>query len=179
MKCLIGCLLVLYCSMSCAYCQGNVTINQAALSQTLMEQATKMGQIFISGDYKSFARFTYPKIVAMMGGENNLAAELTKVTKDMKAKGMAFSDITFDQVSKIIKSGNELQCTVLQHTEIKLPSGRAVSTSTLIAISTNNGNNWTFVDTSNKDISTIRKLLPHLSRSIIIPPQQVPVQYNY
>jgi hypothetical protein len=147
-------------------------------SHILKQQANRMGQAFINGDYKTFAQFTYPKIVTMMGGGRNMAAELAQITKDMKVKSMTFSSITFGEVSKIIKCGNELQATLPQHTEIKLPDGRVVSTSTLIAISTDNGSSWTFCDTSNKDMNTIRKLLPNLCKAIVVPPQQQPVRYN-
>ena len=153
--------------------------NQNALSVIIRNQADKMGQAFINGDYKTFSHYTDPKIVKMMGGENRMAQALTKIASDMSLKGMMFKSITFGDVSKIVKSGNELQCTVPQHTEIKLPSGRAISTSTLIAISTDGGSNWTFVDTSNKDISTIKKLLPQLSNAIMIPPQPPPVRYDH
>jgi hypothetical protein len=141
-------------------------------------QANKMGQLFISGDYKAFAHYTYPKILQMMGGADKMAEVLNKTTANMKTQGMVFSSITFDAPSKVVKSGNELQATIAQHTEIKLTQGRIVTTSTLIAISADNGNNWTFVDTSNKDISTLRKVLPNLSPSITLPPPQQPVRYN-
>ena len=103
---------------------------------------------------------------------------LKRTTNEMKAKGMSFSSITFDEPSKVVKSGKELQATIIQHTEIRLQNGRLVSTSTLIAISKDEGVNWTFIDTSNKDIATMRKALPNLSPSIVIPPQPPPVRYN-
>lgn len=83
---------------------------------------------------------------------------------------MAIKTISFGTPSKIVKSAKELQATIPQHTEI--------NTSTLIAISTDNGNNWTFLDTLNRDITTIRKLLPNLNPSITIPPQRPPLRYN-
>lgn len=137
-----------------------------------------MGQAFIGGDYTTFANYTYPKLLAAMGGANKMAATLIKVTNDMKLKGMSFNAITFDEPSKIVKSGKELQATIAQHTDIKVPDGRTVTTSTLIAISTDNGINWTFVDTSNKNIAALRKVMPNLSPSITIPSQQPPVHYN-
>lgn len=146
--------------------------------QNLKQQATKMGVAFVSGDYTTFANYTYPLILKSMGGAVRMADVLTKTTNDMKLQGMSFSNITFDEPSKIVKSGKELQATIAQHTEIKLAQGRLVSTSTLIAISTDNGSNWTFIDTSNKDMATLRKALPNLSPTITIPPQQPPVRYN-
>ena len=137
-----------------------------------------MGAAFLANDYNSYAKYTNPKIVKMMGGVKNMKEVLIKTIASLKAQGMSFSNITFDEPSGITKSGNELQSTITQHIEIKLPQGRLVSTSTLIAISTDNGINWTFIDTSNKDIATLRKALPNLSSSIVIPPQQQPVRYN-
>ena len=101
-----------------------------------------------------------------------MVAVLTKSTNDMKLKGMSFTNITFDEPSKIVKSGKELQATIAQHTEIKLSQGRLVSTSTLIAVSVDNGVNWTFIDTFNKDMATLRKAMPNLSDVLTIPPQQ-------
>ncbi len=96
-------------------------INQNKLPATLKQQASKMGIAFISGDYKVFANYTYPLILKSMGGASKMAALLTKTTDDIKAQGMSFNVITFDEPSKIIKSGKELQATIAQHTEIKLP----------------------------------------------------------
>ena len=154
------------------------TIDQNKLSTALMQQATKMGSAFVSGDYKTFAKYTYPLVLKSMGGATRMADVLTKTTNDMKLQGMSFSNITFDAPSKIVKSGKELQATIAQHTEIKLSQGRLISTSTLIAVSSDNGINWTFIDTSNKDMATLRKALPNLSPAINIPPQQPPVRYN-
>ncbi len=128
------------------------------------------------GDYKVCVHYAYPEIIKLIGGENKMVAALAKITDDMKLKDMVFNSITFGEVSKIVKNGNELRCTVPQQIEIKLPGGRVVRTATLIAISTDGGNDWTFVDTSNKEISMIRKLLPHLSSAILIPAQQAPVK---
>lgn len=158
------------------FAQSSAQVKEAP--QNITQQATKMGSAFVSGDYKTFANYTYPLILKSMGGAAKMAAILTKSTNDMKTQGMSFTNITFDEPSKIIKSGKELQATIAQHTEIKLSQGRLVSTSTLIAISTDNGSNWTFIDTSNKDMATLRKALPNLNPSITIPPQQPPVRYN-
>lgn len=47
--------------------------------------------------------------------------------------------------------------------------GQPVTESTLIAISTDNGKNWYFVDTPGKDIQTMKKALPNLSGELVIP----------
>lgn len=147
-------------------------------SQNLSEQAGKMGESFVSKNYKTFASYTYPLILRSMGGASKMVEVLNRTTNEMKTKGMSFSNVTFDEPSKIVKKGKELQATIAQHTEIKLPQGKLINTSTLIAVSTDNGVNWTFIDTSNKNIETLRKTFPNLDKSITIPPQQPPVRIN-
>jgi len=147
-------------------------------TQNMKAQAGKMASAFLKDDYKTFARYTYPLIVKAMGGADKMADVLSKGRAGMKAQGAIISNITFDEPSKIIKAGKELQATIPQHTEIKLTQGRLLNTSTLIAISEDNGANWTFIDTSNKDRQTLNKVLPNLSPSIVIPPAQPPVKYD-
>jgi hypothetical protein len=132
-------------------------------------EAGKMGAAFISNDFTSFAKYTNPKILQLIGGRNKMIEMLTKTTKDMKAQAMSFNSITFDEPSKMIKRGNEIQCTIQQHTEIKLRQGRVVATSTLIAISLDNGINWTFIDTTNKKLDLLKQIFPSLSSEILIP----------
>jgi len=142
----------------------------------LTAQVNKMGHAFINGDYRTFGSYIYPKIVAMIGGPDKLAAQMDQVIAQMKGQGLRFSKISFDAPSGIVTSGHELQCMVPQHTEMLQGSDRIVTTSTLIAISADGGKDWTFVDTSNKDMATIRRLLPNLNAGIVIPPQQPPVR---
>jgi hypothetical protein len=174
MKSIFGILLFFLLTAFNSYGQADT----ARVLLNMETQADKMGQLFISGDYKAFGQYTYPKVLQMMGGVDKVAEVLTRITADMKAQGITFSKVTFDEPSKIIKHGNELQATILQHIELKLSKGRLVNTSALVAISTDKGSNWTFVDTSKKDITTLRKALPNLSPSITIPPAQQPVRYD-
>jgi hypothetical protein len=150
----------------------------AGQSEVIKEQAGRMGQALISGDYKTFVRYTYPGLITIAGGADKLTEQLSRLMNDMKRKGMEFKSVSFGAVSKIVTSGHEQQCTLPQHTEIVMQDGRVVTTSTLIGLSSDGGRNWTFVDTSNKDMATIRKLLPGLSNAIVIPPAQPPVRYS-
>ena len=153
-------------------------VDSPSTANFVRQQANSMGNAFIKGDYETFEKYTNPAIVNAMGGKSRMTAVLVNSANDMKAKGMVISGITVDSPSKIVKSRSELQCTLKQHTTIKLNNGTVIATSTLIAISLDGGKNWSFVDTSNKDASTMRKMLPNLSTAIIIPPEQQPVYYK-
>jgi len=149
------------------------------LSDRVQQQANLMGEAFIKGDYQTYTKYAYPGLVKAMGGQSHMVVTLIQTVSDMQAKGMTFISIDVDSPTKIIKSHNELQCTLQQHTAIKLTNGKAVATSTLIALSEDGGKNWFFVDTSNKDATAMRKSLPNLSPLIVIPPQTKPVFYSF
>jgi len=143
----------------------------------LKAQAVKMGTSFLPKDFKSFSAYTNPAVLGMVGGRAGKEQIMTGVTDGMKQRGMSFEDVSMGEPSGLMKSGKEWQATIPEYIIIATPQGKFRTTSTLIAISADNGDNWTFMDTSDKDIATIRKLLPNLSPSIVIPPRQpvVPV----
>lgn len=149
---------------------------QANKQDVLKTQAEKMAKAFINNDFETFVKYSNPRLVQMIGGSNKMIEVLKKSVLDMKSQGMIFESITFIEPTKVISSGSELQSTIQQITKVKTVNGGIVSKSTLVAISTNKGLNWTFIDTNNKDMVTIKKLLPNLSSNISIP-KQVPDKY--
>jgi len=167
---------ILFIALFPVLCHLATTAQEKNAPDNLKHDATEMGAAFLKEDYKTFVHYSHPKIVTMMGGQDKMAGSLSQMIEGMKRKGMAFLNITFGEPSKLIKAGAEWQCTLPQRTEIQMPDGKIRVTSTLIAISSDNGRHWVFVDTSNKDIAAIKKVLPNISSAIVIPPPQPPVR---
>jgi hypothetical protein len=170
---------ILFLSLFMNVCTAQTkTIDSTSHGKNIKEQADKMGQSLLKKDYKGFAVYTYPKILAMMGGEDKMIEFLEKSAKEMAAEKMSISKVTFGEPSSIITNGKELQGTIPQTIELKMPDGRLVSTSTLIFISTDNGKKWYFLDTSGKDIQTMRKTFSNLSEHLVIPKKEEPVLHD-
>lgn len=151
------------------------TINH---SVKIKEEAEMMSQFLLKKDYNSFIKFTYPKIIEMMGGKEKMVEKLSKELKKMNDEGFDFLSMTFGNPSEIININKELQCTLPQNIEMKVPGGRLVSESTLIGISNNGGKNWYFIDTSGKDIQTMKRSFSNLSEKLFIPQQDKPIFYK-
>ncbi|SEN74234.1 hypothetical protein SAMN05216436_1213 [bacterium A37T11] len=149
-------------------CPSNAIINN------IHKQSQEMSDAFLKGDYQKFTKYTYHRILKSIGGESRMIVALQNGKNSLKLKGMSMEKISLDTPSKIIKSNGELQCTLQEHITFKMNKGKLITTSTLIAFSEDEGKNWTFLDTSNKDEATLRKFLPNLSQSIVIPLQQKP-----
>lgn len=142
------------------------------------QQANLMGEAFIKGDYKTFVKYNHPNIVKMMGGEAGAAKTIAGMMDKIKKQGFNFDSLYFGEPTVIIKNGTEYQCTILQTIVMTTPQGRYANASTLVAVSRNNGVNWTFIDTSNKDEATIRQVVQNLSHKLVIPPAKGPVKIS-
>ena len=129
-------------------------------------------------DYKTFAKYTYPAIVKMIGGEDKMAQKLKKSFEQMESQGISFTNCSIETPTLFVRCKNEIQCTITENIEMKVPQGRLVTKSTLIGISSDNGATWTFIDTQGKDVKNLRLNLPNLCESLIIPPNDQPTIYK-
>lgn len=170
---------IIFFSLIVGVCKSQTkTPDSSIYSETIRQQALTMGELLLKKDFKAFTKFVYPKLTEMMGGELKMAEILEKGSSEMESKGITMLTFNVGQPSKYVSSANELQCTLPQTIEIKVPQGRLVTKATLIAISIDDGKNWYFVDTSGKDIETVKRMLPNLSGDLVIPEKQEPVFYK-
>jgi len=175
MRRLVACIILFSSFVTVGYSQVK---DEDTLLNIMQQQAMKMAQALLKEDYRAFTKFTYPKLVQISGGYNEMATMIEKEISGMKKQGFKIDDIKVDSPSHIFRNGKELQCTALQHLYMTVQSKKVMSTSSLIAFSSDNGFNWTFLDANNKPIETIKKIAPNLSPQIVIPKQRPPVELN-
>jgi len=147
-------------------------------SKAISKQARIMGKLLLKKDFKSFSKYTYPKVVEMMGGKKKMIEVLKEGLKEMESNGTKILSVTIGEPSQIVAIENELQCTVPETLKLKVQNGTLITISTLIAISIDNGKNWYFVDTSGEDIQSMKKNLPNLSLDLVIPEKVAPIFYK-
>jgi len=156
-------------------CNGQTKSDKSSnYTETIKSQAETMRQLMLKEDFSAFAKFTYPKVIEMMGGKEKMVEVMKRGSQQMESEGTKFLNVTIGEPSKIITTGSELQCTLPQTIEMKVANGKLITKSTLIAISTNNGKNWYFLDTSGKNIQTMHKILPNLSTELVISDKKEP-----
>jgi hypothetical protein len=154
---------------------GNTFSQNNNLTTKLLEQADDMGKKFIAKDYSGFLKYSHPKVVKTMGGEAKMIADTKKEIESLENEGVTFLSIKFGAPDKIITIENELQCTFPEMIEMQVTGGKLTTTTTLIAISTDNGNNWYFLDTGGNNLYSMKMLLPNLSDELDIPIPSDPI----
>lgn len=125
-------------------------------------------------NYPEYIKYVHPKIVAMMGGKQKMVTVLKKTMKDMEEKGISFIEMNCGEPSPVISTKATLQCVVPQHIQLKTEGGKLLTTGYLIAISSNNGKTWHFIDSSSKTLEELKETFPDLSSQIVIPERSQP-----
>jgi len=147
-----------------------------ALAQTsnenLNSQLQEMRKFFLAEDYANFINYTYPRLAEMAGGKENLIKLTKQSMEQLKNDGFKVVEIGFKDASDFYTKDNELQCTLRQVLIMDTPKGMIESEYTMIAISEDDGLNWTFLDTSGKEKATMLKYFPNLHEDIDIRPKE-------
>ena len=141
------------------------TQNPAVVKQ----QANVVGQALLKSDFKTVVAHTYPKAVNLGGGKEKLVQLMTAGINQMKAQGFAFEKITIGQPGKFYKAGNEIHCLVPEQLIMKTRRGRMAASSNLLAVSDDNGKNWSFLDLNQGSISNLKTLFPNFNSNLVIP----------
>ncbi len=144
------------------------------LATVIKSQAMEMGKALVVGDVKTFSRFMLPEMI-----EAGKETGKTQMTMDsafaiFKSFGGNVERISYGNPGKIVSYKNELQSTLPQTTEITSPFADVVMSSTLVAISRDQGKNWYFIDTSLGKIEQLKDKLPNLSPELVIPVPEKP-----
>ena len=157
-------------------------ITSASFSQTTdstaksnaVAQATKMANLLLKKDYKAFAGFTYAPILNMFGGADKMRVYLEKGIKEMEDGGFSMKEISIDNCSAIVHTGNQWQCTLTEVVLLAGPDSKLKLRSTLIGISGNKGLTWKYIDTHRAPLKDLQKTVKELSDDLIIPEPMEP-----
>lgn len=143
-------------------------------SKRIKEQAELTASALLQGDYETLIKFTYPKIVEMVGGKESMISLIKKGKIEMNQQGISFDEVTIGDPSNIVKAGDEIHCLVPQKIFMKVPKGKMKTGTHLLAVSKDNGNHWFFIDTVNLTMENIKNVLPNYNTELQLPIKKKP-----
>lgn len=136
---------------------------------SLNKQAKDMVHAGVVGDYKTLLKFTHPKIVKIMGGDEKALKFLKETMQSLQQQHLIIQKAEMGNVVQLIKSENNIQCIIPQTLTIVIGDKTALSKNFLFGISYNEGKQWYFLDTAASTEETYRKQFPEMSKDLIIP----------
>jgi len=139
-----------------------LTLNAQTTNENLNRQLLEMKTSFLNEDYQGVVKYTFPKVVEMMGGEDQMLKTTQTTMDSMKEQGFVIEDLSFDEPSPFVTQNGFQQCTLDQQLIMTTTEGRVQSTTTLLAVSQDEGENWKFLDASGMPVDFVKNIFPDL-----------------
>jgi len=153
---------------SCNFAIGQVS------KKYIKEQAEMTAKALLNDDYETVLKFTYPKVIELVGGREKMVSLIRKGKVEMGQQGISFQSVTIGEPSKTVNAGEEIHCLVPQTIFMKAPNGRIKSETYLIGVSRDGGNNWFFIDAVNLNMENVKRVLPNYNSTLKIPAKTPP-----
>lgn len=141
----------------------------------LTARAQELTEALGRKDYEKVIDLTYPKVVEVGGGREKLLAAMTEEVKSMESEGVEIISSNASAPTQIVHDTGGIFAVVPVTSKVKAQEGTFQTEGSLIGISTDGGQSWTFVDASGKDLTELKKVLPNLDK-LNLPADKAPVK---
>ncbi len=131
-------------------------------NENLNTQLENMRSAFMEKDFAIVADYTYPKVLEMMGGKENMIEVSAASIAKMESQNFIVKSISYEKPSEFLKHNGDLQCAITQIMVMSTPNGNVQNKTVLIAISKDEGENWVFLDTSGMPRASVEDFYENL-----------------
>lgn len=138
------------------------------IRKNIKQCADSMVHSFKSRNWEKFTRYSYPSVVASLGGAKEFSEYIGNMFSQIPDS--AWKKYETGKVLQVIKTDGDYQAIIELKTIIEWDGTRTKATSHLIGESWDGGMFWTFFD-SQGDRSAAKQIKPDLSDALIIPPR--------
>ena len=140
-------------------------------AKQLRAQAEESSRAFMEGNYERLADFTHPKVVELMGGREKMAAAVRKGMAGVKSQGFeTLSYAPAAEPTQVLREGRETYAILPTKLRMRTPGAVIyVSESFMIAVSADDGKNWTFVSGATADAARLKLLMPEVADKLKLP----------
>ena len=157
----------LLCLIAVRYCAAE------DVSEQIKKKAETCATAMQKGDFEKVAELTHPKVIEILGGKKKAAETIASAIEEMELQGMTIAEYTVGNVSEIV-TDNDTQFAVVRTTmKMNCPKGILTANSFLIAISSDKGKTWTFVD--GNAVDQLKQINFTLPKALKVPEREEPV----
>ena len=144
-------------------------------SDVIKKQVELTAKALLNDDYETLIKFTYPKVIELVGGRDKMISLIKKGKIEMGQQGISFDKVIIGKPSKTVIAGDEIHCLVPQTVYMKVPKGKLKSETQLLAVSRDNGSNWFFIDAVSLNKDNIKRVLPNYNFDLVLPTKSEPI----
>ena len=139
-------------------------------------QANQLNDAILAGDYEKAADLTNQKLIQQIGGRAKYLSVLKTGMNETQSGGVRIISTVSDDPTQIIEAGSDVYAILPTTMKIKVAEGILVGQSSVIGVSNDRGEHWTFVDAgSGFSKEQLKMLFPAVADRLKIPEQKRPV----
>lgn len=140
-----------------------------------VEQAEAVKKAVLAADYAKVADLTHPKVVEALGGRDKMIEQTKTIMKQIKDMGIEITSYTVDKPGAPVVDGKSAYVILPSKLTMKAPTGKIMSESYLLGMTTDGGKTWTFADGSGLAGGPVRDaILPTLPKDLKLPDPKPP-----
>jgi len=154
-----------------------VAYNAAADPQTerIRQAAKENSTAFATANYDRLVDLTYPKVVELLGGREKMIELLRRGAEDMKSHGSSILGADIAEPKEVITAGDKRFAIVPMIVHVKVPEGTLRTNGFLLAVSTDQGKAWTFIDGAGLTREKLTQVFPDFPSEVSLPAPERPV----
>lgn len=141
----------------------------------LKKQAKRFAVATFNGDHQTIIALTYPGLVKLSGGPEQMQKLITEKIESLKKQGVMKFDGSIGSPGSFYKAGDQIHCLLPETLVLKTFNGRYIGRSYLLAVSNDKGKSWTFLDVGNMPADVLHRLLPNYNEDLVIPASGKPM----
>ncbi len=152
-------------------------LDREQAQKNMQSQAGEVRQAMLKEDHRKMAELSHPMLVENLGGTDQFVKKLTTMAAEMKGQGFRFVEIKLGEPSKLVEASGDLYGVIPFTLLMTGPGGKKGTTpSYLIAVSTDGGRTWKFLDGSGiaSDPSKLKVILPNFPKELELPAPRQP-----
>lgn len=139
----------------------------------MMKQASEMAKAMEKRKWKKVLEYTYPKMIKLAGGEKRYLQQCKEFDIQLERQEFEVEMAELSAPGEIIEHEGLLMALIPMRMTFGGPLGKLYSESSLLAISSDKGENWKFIAMAQTDFEDILKLFPNISKKLQFPQSKV------
>ena len=144
----------------------------------LAAQAKETNDAFARKDFARVVDLTYPKVIEMLGGRDQMIASITREMKDMEAQGVVYLSSSAGVPTQVIQISGTIYAVLPNTLKMKATDGVFQAESNMIGVSSDGGATWKFIDAGGKNSSELQSILPNVAAQLNLSAEKQPTKIS-
>jgi hypothetical protein len=137
--------------------------------EAIRTEAQACADAMLKGDLETFANFTHPKLIELMGGRQKFIEAIKQGNAEMKAQKSAITGFSTRAPEGVVKGGNDLFAVVPMTLTVSQRDAKIKQEGYMVAVSSDGGTKWTFI--TGDERAKLKEILPNLPDELKLPVQ--------